>query len=165
MELPLNKASTSASDSGPLAQGLLELPDVQERRILVGYPDSLATRNIRLTLEGMRNVTVDTSPVSGDTFERAMQHEYDLFVLSLEFPEITGEYLYSLIDKAYRFGIEERISAPPVLFMQEGNASLPDSLRGDCRIRGCLRWPMSMDGILEAIDRALPGLGKGNALS
>jgi len=148
----------------PVQQEIPGLADVRERRVLVGYDDSDATRSIRLTLEGMRYIQVDSSPSAERIFERAMQYSYDLFIFGTDFEEISGEFLYSLIDKAYRFGLPGRVTAPGLVFIHHEKLVLPSHLRVDVRIKGTLVWPFSMDELLAVIDRELPGTAKGSAL-
>ena len=135
-----------------------------QRRVLVAYTDSVATRSIRLTLEGMRDIQVDSSPTAEHCFELALQYEYDLFFFGLEFPNLSGELLYNLIDTAYRFGDSNRVTAPGVIFLADGKIKLPPSLKSDIRVKGGMAWPFKMDALLETVDRELPGTGKGKAL-
>ena len=93
-----------------------------------------------------------------------MQYNYDLFILALRFDDISGELLYSLIDKAYRLGEGDRIAAPAVIFIRDKAGALPASLHGDHRVKGMLCWPFGMDELLESADKVMPGTAVGRAI-
>lgn len=141
-----------------------DLPGARGCRVLIGCPDSLVIRGIRLSLEGTGHILRDMLPAAQRTFERAMQYGHDLFILALQFKDIFGGLLHDPLGKACGLGEAERVAAPGVLLACEQQWTSPGSLRAGHRIRGPLGWPFGMDELLGSIDSIMPGMAMSRAI-
>lgn len=104
-----------------------------------------------------RHCEVDDSPTAERAFELALSRPYQLLVLAVPLPDMSGVMLDRLISKAYPLAHRGSHTAPPVIFLaraEDGGALA--SLQRDVRLRGTLSYPPKLDTLISLTAGLLP---------
>ncbi len=109
-------------------------------------------RLVEETLTHFTRARVDSTPDVLNAFELAIIREYQLFVIALKLPGISGTLFYDLIAKAYSAGLKNRKVAPAVVFIREPEHPMPgDEILRDVRVIAVWSKPLNIERILDSI--------------
>ena len=126
--------------------------DVENPEVLVVHDASAAYRLVEETLSNFTRAQVDSTPDVLVAFELAIRKEYQLFVIALKLPGISGSLFYELISRAYSTGLGKKRLAPAVVFVREADEPLPpDELIQDVRVKAVWSKPLSIERMLDTI--------------
>ena len=121
-------------------------------RVLAVHHDPALLRLIRESLEGLAGCAVDTSGAALHAYDRLVQREYDLLILDLHLPVLSGEMLYDLASRAWPHCHRDSITAPPVIWAGvPADAQRHDTLTREARVRGLLLAPFSIQKLLDLV--------------
>ncbi len=104
-----------------------------------------------------RHCEVDDCPTGERAFELALSRPYQLLILALPLPDLSGQMLDRLISRAYPLAHRGSHTAPPVIFIIRGtDAAEMETMKRDVRLRGCLTYPPKLDALLALTSGLLP---------
>jgi len=129
----------------------------QPARVLLAEESLPFRRVIREALTSFRQCEVDDCPTAERAFECALARPYQLLILSIPLPDMSGVMLDRLIARAYPYAHLGSHTAPPVIFLvrPEDGSALSASQR-DVRLRGTLSYPPKLDALLALTAGLLP---------
>lgn len=127
-------------------------------RVLLAEESLPFRRVIREALTSFRQCEVDETPSAESAFELALRRPYQLFIFSVNLPDMSGILLDRLLSRAYPLAHPGSHTAPPVILMvrNEDTASHPNLTR-DARVRGVMPYPPKLDLLLSLTAGLLPG--------
>lgn len=106
-------------------------------------------RVIREALVSFRQCRVDDAPNAERAFEMALQRPYQLFIFSLNLPDMSGAMLDRLLARAYPLAHPGSHTAPPVIFLLRPTELMAfQDLQRDVRVRGSLDYPPKLESLL-----------------
>ncbi len=114
-------------------------------------------RVIREALTSFRQCEVDDCPTAERAFELALSRPYQLLILAVSLPDISGVMLDRLIARAYPLAHPGSHTAPPVIFLTKNEHSselTPD--QRNARRRGTVPYPPRLDILLPLTAGLLP---------
>jgi CheY-like chemotaxis protein len=114
-------------------------------------------RVIREALTSFRVCEVDDCPVAERAFEMALHRPYQLLILAVSLPDMSGVMLDRLIARAYPLAHPGSHTAPPVIFLTQNEHSselAPD--QRNARRRGNVTYPPRLDVLLPLTAGLLP---------
>lgn len=118
-------------------------------RVLLAEESLPFRRVIREALVSFRHCEVDDTPSGERAFEMALSRPYQLLILAVPLPDISGVLLDRLLARAYPLAHPGSHSAPPVLFMvRPEDSHAHQNLARDARVRGVLTYPPKLDALL-----------------
>lgn len=126
-------------------------------RVLVADASLPNRRLIRELLTAFRSCEVDDAATAEHTFERVLQRPYNLLILTMSLPDMSGALLNRLIGKMYPIVHSSTLTAPPVIFLvrsDEGAAFR--EVERDARVKGAVPLPLSLDLLLNMVGTTLP---------
>ena len=104
-----------------------------------------------------RHCVVDDCPTGERAFELALSRPYQLLILALPLPDLSGQMLDRLISSAYPLAHRGSHTAPPVIFIiRATDAAEMETMKRDVRLRGCLTYPPKLDALLALTSGLLP---------
>lgn len=114
-------------------------------------------RVIREALTAFRHCEVDETPNAERAFEFSLTRPYQLLILAIRLPDMSGMMLDRLITRAYPYAHPGSHTAPPVIFLSrpEDSSQLITSTR-DVRHRGFLTYPPKLDTLISITADLLP---------
>jgi len=129
----------------------------QSARVLLAEESLPFRRVIREALTSFRNCEVDDCPTAERAFEFALARPYQLLILAIPLPDMSGVMLDRLIARAYPYAHPGSHTAPPVIFLArpEDGSALSNNQR-DVRLRGTLPYPPKLDALLTLTSGLLP---------
>lgn len=131
------------------------IASANSERVLVVHHAGPTLRLIREALQAFTQAEVDTTPDALYGFEIALKRPYKLFIFSLPLPNINGELLYELVDKAYVHCHEGVRVTPAVIYIiEQGQNMQHQELMRDARVRGLLSKPLNIDRLLKLVGEA-----------
>ncbi len=135
----------------------LSPPSTPPARVLLAEESLPYRRVIREALMSFRHCEVDDSPTAERAFELALSRPYQLLVLAVPLPDMSGVMLDRLISKAYPLTHRGSHTAPPVIFLARAeDGSALASLQRDVRLRGTLSYPPKLDTLISLTAGLLP---------
>lgn len=128
-------------------------------RVLLAEESLPFRRVIREALQSFRHCEVDDCPTAERAFELMLSRPYQLLILAVPLPDLSGVMLDRLIAKAYPHVHRGSHTAPPVIFLArpEDGAALAAQQR-DVRLRGTLPYPPKLDALIALTSGLLPDL-------
>lgn len=147
------------TDHGPVEEVVLPAEptaprpiDLAEPRILIVHDAAATYRLVEETFHNFTSARVDSTADILTAFELAMVREYQLFIIALRLPEMSGTFFYELISRAYKWGQGNRKLAPAVVFVREAHEPLPpDDLVRDVRVKALWSKPLSIERMLDSV--------------
>ena len=131
--------------------------DSPPARVLLAEESLPYRRVIREALMSFRHCEVDDCPTGERAFELALSRPYQLLILALPLPDLSGQMLDRLISRAYPLAHRGSHTAPPVIFIIRGaDAAEMETMKRDVRLRGCLTYPPKLDALLALTSGLLP---------
>lgn len=131
--------------------------DSPPARVLLAEESLPYRRVIREALMSFRRCEVDDCPTGERAFELALSRPYQLFILALPLPDLSGQMLDRLISRAYPLAHRGSHTAPPVIFIiRTTDAAEMEAMKRDVRLRGCLTYPPKLDALLALTAGLLP---------
>lgn len=104
-----------------------------------------------------RNCEVDDCPTAERAFELALARPYQLLILALPLPDMSGIMLDRLIARAFPLAHRGSLTAPPVIFLaRPEDAGELSSQQRDARFRGSIPYPPRLDILLSLTQGLLP---------
>lgn len=131
--------------------------DSPPARVLLAEESLPYRRVIREALMSFRHCEVDDCPTGERAFELALSRPYQLLILALPLPDLSGQMLDRLISRAYPLAHRGSHTAPPVIFIiRTTDAADMEAMKRDVRLRGCLTYPPKLDALLALTAGLLP---------
>ncbi len=131
---------------------------VPERARVLLVEESLPYRRvIREALTSFRLCEVDDCPLAERAFEMALHCPYQLLIVAVSLPDMSGVMLDRLIARAYPLAHPGSHTAPPVIFLTQNkhNSELTQDQR-NARRRGAVTYPPRLDILLPLTVGLLP---------
>lgn len=126
--------------------------DVEEPQILIVHDAAATYRLVEETFTNFTRARVDSTSDVLTAFELAIRKDYQLFVIALNLPGISGSLFYEIISRAYITGLGEKKLAPAVVFIREANETLPsDELIQDVRVKAVWSKPLNIERMLDSV--------------
>lgn len=114
-------------------------------------------RVIREALACFCHCEVDESSAAERAFEMSLARPYQLMILALPLPDMSGGLLDRFIARAYPLAHRGSHTAPPVIFIvRSTDAHAYEELKRSARVRGCLTYPPRLDVLLTLTAGLLP---------
>lgn len=130
--------------------------EIEEPRILVVH-DAAAT--YRLVEEAFSNFTkakVDSTPDVLTGFEMAIRRDYQLFIIGLTLPGMTGHLFYEMVARGYASGLGTKKLAPAVVYIRESDEALPSGeLDQDVRVKAIWTKPLNIERMLDSVSTVI----------
>lgn len=126
-------------------------------RVLLAEESLPYRRVIREALTSFRDCEVDDCPTAERAFELALAQPYQLLILAVALPDMSGVMLDRLIARAYPLAHPGSHTAPPVVFLTKAEHSgelTPD--QRNARRRGTVPYPPRLDILLPLTAGLLP---------
>lgn len=126
-------------------------------RVLLAEENLPFRRVIREALTSFRHCEVNDCPTAERAFELALSRPYQLFILAVQLPDISGITIDRLIAHAYPLTHKSSHTAPPVIFLaraEDGGAI--SAIQRNVRLRGTLTYPPKLDALLTLTAGLLP---------
>ncbi len=131
--------------------------DSPPARVLLAEESLPYRRVIREALMSFRHCEVDDCPTGERAFELALSRPYQLLILALPLPDLSGQMLDRLLSRAYPLAHRGSHTAPPVIFIiRTTDATDMEAMKRDVRLRGCLTYPPKLDALLALTVGLLP---------
>ncbi len=123
-----------------------------EPRILVVHDAAATFRLIEETFENFTKARVDSTPDVLTAFEMAIRRDYQLFIIAMTLPEMSGSLFYEFVARAYATGLNIKKIAPAVVFIREKNSPQPpEDLIRDVRVKAIWTKPLNIERMLESV--------------
>jgi len=114
-------------------------------------------RVIREALTAFRECEVDDTPSAEHAFELALQRHYSLYLIAVSLPDMKGDLLDRLLEKAVPRVHTHLHAAPPVVFLlRPDESSRWQELSRQARVRGQLSIPPRLDQLMTVTAGLLP---------
>jgi CheY-like chemotaxis protein len=126
-------------------------------RVLLAEESLPIRRVIREALTSFRHCEVDDCPTAERAFELALSRPYQLFILAVQLPDLSGITIDRLIAHAYPLTHKGSHTAPPVVFLaRTEDGSALSAIQRNVRLRGTLTYPPKLDALLALTTSLLP---------
>lgn len=149
---PVSPALHQSPDNTPAEPVSTRPLDVEEPRILVVHDAAATYRLVEETFGNFTRAKIDSTPDVLTAFELAIRRDYQLFIIALSLPGMSGNLFYEMVARAYAVGLGKKKLAPAVVFIREVNEPLPpDDVIHDVRVKAVWTKPLNIERMLDSV--------------
>ncbi|MDF1756097.1 MAG: response regulator [Verrucomicrobiales bacterium] len=130
--------------------------EVSEPRILVVHDAASTYRLVEETFGNFTKAKVDSTSDVLNAFELAIRRDYQLFIIALSLPGMSGNLFYEMVSRGYATGLGNRKLAPAVVFVRGESDPLPsEDLIRDVRVKAVWTKPLNIERMLDSVSTVI----------